>query len=347
MSAIHAALDRLVAGHDLTGDEAYAAVAQIMEGHSSEVETAALLTALRMKGEAISEIVGAARAMHERATPIRTRHKGLLDTCGTGGDELHTFNISTAAAFVAAACGVPVPKHGNRSVSSTSGTADVLEQLGVNIQLGADLVGRCVDELKIGFCFAPLFHGAMKHAAPVRKQLRFRTIFNLLGPLTNPARAEYQLVGTGRVETAHRLARAMAELGRKHAFVVCGADQLDEVSLWGTTTAFEVTGGFVVEHHWTAETFGLPVCKVTDLQVGSPTESAAVLRSVFAGDKGPARNMVLANASAALMAAQRFVDPRAGVDAAAQAIDSGKVAQLVQRLAELTTSLAATANSGP
>jgi len=347
MNAIQLALDRLVAGHDLTGDEAYAAVSQIMEGQASEVETASLLTALRMKGEAISEIVGAARAMHERATPIRTRHKGLLDTCGTGGDELHTFNISTAAAFVAAACGVPVPKHGNRSVSSTSGTADVLEQLGVNIQLGADLVGRCVDELKIGFCFAQLFHGAMKHAAPVRKQLRFRTIFNLLGPLTNPARAEYQLVGTGRVETAHRLARALAELGRKHAFVVCGADQLDEVSLWGTTTAFEVTGGFVVEHRWTAETFGLPVCQVTDLQVGSPEESAAVLRSVFAGDKGPARNMVLANAAAALMAAQRFVDPRAGVDAAAQAIDSGKVAKLVQRLAELTKSLGVGEKSGP
>jgi anthranilate phosphoribosyltransferase len=341
MNAIHHALDRLVLGHDLTGDESYAAVSQIMEGQASEVETAALLTALRMKGEAISEIVGAARAMHERATPIRTRHKGLLDTCGTGGDELHTFNISTAAAFVAAACGVPVPKHGNRSVSSTSGTADVLEQLGVNINLPAALVGRCVDELKIGFCFAPLFHGAMKHAAPIRKQLRFRTIFNLLGPLTNPAHAEYQLVGTGRVETAHRLARALAELGRKHAFVVCGADHLDEVSLWETTTAFEVTGGFVVEHHWTAETFGFPPCQVSDLQVGSPAESAAVLRSVFAGDKGPARNIVLANAAAALCAAQRIGELRDGVHLAAQAIDSGKVANLVQRLAQLTTSLGA------
>jgi anthranilate phosphoribosyltransferase len=310
------------------------------------VETAAFLTALRMKGEAVAEIVGAARAMQERATPIRTRQTGLLDTCGTGGDQLHTFNISTAAAFVAAACGVPVPKHGNRGVSSTSGTADVLEQLGVNIQLGADLVGRCVDELKIGFCFAPLFHGAMKHAAPIRKQLRFRTVFNLLGPLTNPAKAEYQLLGTGRIETAHRLARALAELGRKHAYVVCGADQLDEVSLWGTTTAFEVTGGFVVEHHWTAETFGLPECHAGDLKVGSPAESAAVLRSVFAGDKGPARNMVLANAAAALLAAQRLIDPREGVAVAARAIDSGKVTELVQRLARLTTELGAQGDGG-
>src|SRR5262245_54474150 len=188
--------------------------------------------------------------MQQRAAPLKTRHQGLLDTCGTGGDQLNTFNISTAAAFVVAACGVPVPKHGNRGVSSSSGSADCLEQLGVNVNLSPEQVGRCIDELHIGFCFAPLFHAAMKYAAPVRKQLRFRTIFNLLGPLTNPAGAEFQLVGTGRKETAHRLARALAELGRMHAYVVSGADQLDEVSLWGTTTAFEVTSGQVHEHVW-------------------------------------------------------------------------------------------------
>src|SRR5258708_18635121 len=248
MTAIEHALNRLVSGHDLDTGEAHAAFSAIMDGLSSEVETAALLTALRVKGEAVGEIVGAARAMHERATPIHTKHQGLLDTCGTGGDELHTFNISTAAAFVVAACGVPVPKHGNRGVSSTSGSADCLEQLGVNINLTPEKGTRCIDELMIGFCFAPLFHAAMKHAAPVRKQLRFRPIFNLLGPLTNPASAEFQLVGTGRKEMAHRLARALAELGRNHAYVVCGADQLDEVSLWGTTTAFEVAGARMHEH---------------------------------------------------------------------------------------------------
>ena len=179
----------------------------------------------------------------------------------------------------------------------------------------------------------------MKYAAPVRKQLRFRTIFNLLGPLTNPARAEFQLLGTGRVDTAGRLARALAELGRRHAYVVCGADQLDEVSLWGSTTAFEVSGGHVVEHHWSADTFGLPACQVSALRINSPAESAAVLRAVFEGQPGPQRNIVLANAAAGLLAAQAASDPRHGVEQAGQAIDSGKVRDLAQRLAELTTKL--------
>jgi len=336
MLPLQHALDRLVNGHDLDSTEAQAAFAAIMEGQSSEVETAALLTALRVKGESVGEIVGAARAMHERAAPIHTKHQGLLDTCGTGGDELHTFNISTATAFVVAACGVPVPKHGNRSVSSSSGSADCLEQLGVNINLTPDQVTRCIDELKIGFCFAPLFHSAMKYAAPVRKQLRFRTIFNLLGPLTNPARAEFQLVGTGRKETAHRLARALAELGRNHAYVVCGADQLDEVGLWGVTTAFEVTGGHVHEHHWTAATFGLPECRVAELKVDSPAASAALIGDIFAGKPGAPRDIVLANAAAGLLAARKTNDPRAAVDSAAEAVDSGRARDLVHQLAELT-----------
>jgi anthranilate phosphoribosyltransferase len=336
MTALDHALDRLVTGNDLESGEAHAAFSAIMDGQASEVETAALLAGLRVKGESVGEIVGAARAMHQRVTPIRTKHHGLLDTCGTGGDELHTFNISTAAAFVAAACGVPVAKHGNRSVSSTSGSADCLEQLGVNINLSPDQVTRCLDELKIGFCFAPLLHSAMRYAMPVRKQLRFRTIFNLLGPLTNPASAEFQLVGTGRKEAAHRLARALAELGRTHAYVVCGADQLDEVSLWGTTTAFEVTGAHVMEHHWTAKTFGLPECRLEALQVHSPAESAAVIREIFAGNPGAPRDIVLANSAAALLAVRHATDPRDAVDQAARAIDSGAARDLVQRLAELS-----------
>jgi anthranilate phosphoribosyltransferase len=312
-----------------------------MDGQVQEVEMASFLTALRVKGEAVSEIVGAARAMHERATAIRAKTQGLVDTCGTGGDGLSTFNISTAAALVLAACGVPVAKHGNRSVSSTSGSADVLEQLGVNVSLSPDAVARSIDERKIGFCFAPLLHGAMKHAAPVRKQLRFRTIFNLLGPLTNPAGAEYQLIGTGRVATAGRLARALVELGRRHAFVVCGADHLDEISLWDKTTAFEIAGTRLVEHHWTARTFDLPECRVDDLRVHSSAESAEVLRRVFQGAAGPARDVVLANTAVGLMAAERTDDPREGVALAAEAIDAGKVLDLVRDLAEFTQKLAA------
>jgi anthranilate phosphoribosyltransferase len=339
MTALEHALDRLATGNDLDSGAACAAFSAIMDGQASEVETAALLTGLRVKGESVGEIVGAARAMHQRATPIHTKHSGLLDTCGTGGDQLHTFNISTAAAFVAAACGVPVAKHGNRGVSSTSGSADCLEQLGVNINLSPQQVTRCLDELKIGFCFAPLLHTAMKHAMPVRKQLRFRTIFNLLGPLTNPASAEFQLLGTGRKETAHRLARALAELGRSHAYVVCGADQLDEVSLWGTTTAFEVTGAHVLEHHWTARSFGLPEGRLEELRVHSPAESAAVIREIFGGKAGAPRDIVLANSAAALLAARKTEEPREAVQQAAEAIASGRARDLAQRLAELSHSV--------
>jgi anthranilate phosphoribosyltransferase len=311
-------------------------MAAIMQGECSEVEIAAILTALRVKGEAVSEIAGAAQIMQELATPIATRRVGLLDTCGTGGDQLHTFNISTAAAFVVAAVGVPVPKHGNRSVSSASGSADVLEALGVNIQLSPERVTACLDELGIAFCFAPLLHGAMRFAAPVRKQLRFRTIFNLLGPLTNPARAEFQLVGAHRPETARKLAFALSRLGRRHALVVCGASQLDEVSLWGETQVFEVVGENVVERTWSAATFGLPECRAADLRVSSAQESAAVIREVFAGRAGPARNMVLANAAAGLLAAEKLTEPEAAVAHAAAALDSGAVQSLLQDLVRLT-----------
>lgn len=334
------ALSRLTAGHDLDSHESYAAFCTIMDGAASDVEIAALLTALRMKGEAVAEIEGAARAMHERAVKLPLEHRGLLDTCGTGGDELHTFNISTAAAFVVAACGVPVAKHGNRSVSSSSGSADVLEQLGVNVALSPEAAAVCVNELGIGFCFAPTYHVAMRHVAPVRRQLKFRTIFNLLGPLTNPAHADYQLIGVSRRETASRVARALSGLGRRHAYVVCGADQLDEVSLWGETTAFEVEPGRVVQHHWTAEQFGLGECQAADLRVASPLESAAVIRTVLAGAPGAARNIVLANAAAGLLAALKVGSLKEGVALAAHGIDSGRAAWMVTQLAERSTQLA-------
>ncbi|MCH7689365.1 MAG: anthranilate phosphoribosyltransferase, partial [Planctomycetes bacterium] len=226
---IRTALDLILEGRDLSAEEMQAAMAVIMDGRAGEAQTAALLTALRIKGEAVAEIVGAARAMLERVTTIPTTRQGLLDTCGTGGDGLHTFNISTATAFVAAAVGVPVAKHGNRRVSSSSGSADVLEALGVNIELPPEQVGRCIDELGIGFCFARLLHTAMRHVAPVRQELGFRTIFNLLGPLTNPAGAEHQLLGANTLDAAEKLAFSSAELNRKKVIVVCGAGELDEV----------------------------------------------------------------------------------------------------------------------
>lgn len=336
--SLRTALTRLLDGEDLSAAEMCAAVGDVMSGEASEAAVAALLTALRMKGETVEEIAGAARAMIRHATRIEVGRHGLLDTCGTGGDRLHTFNISTATALVAAAAGAPVAKHGNRSVSSRSGSADVLEALGVNINLAPRQVAGCIEQAGIGFCFAPLVHGAMKHAAAVRRQLGFRSIFNLLGPLTNPAGAEYQLVGAGDVQTAEKLAGALVRLLRRRAVVVCGAGGLDEVSLWGETTAFVVEAGGLEGHQWSPETFGLPACGAQDLQVDSPQQSAAVIRGVLAGESGPARDIVLANTAAALFAAERAADLPAGVESAARAIDSGAAAETLERLIELSNS---------
>lgn len=330
------AVTELLEGRDLSADVMHSAVGAIMDGKSSEAEIAALLTALRCRGETVSELVGAARAMRERATSIPCRTANLLDTCGTGGDSLHTFNISTAAALVAAAAGQPVAKHGNRSVSSSTGSADVLEALGVNLQLTPDQIASCIDTVGIGFCFAPLLHGAMKHAAPVRKQLGFQTIFNMLGPLTNPARATYQLVGASRIAAAEMLAQSLHQLGAQRAIVVCGNDELDEVSLWGTTTAFEVTPAGVHRQEWTASALGLPECRVDDLRVGNAAESAALIRSVFAGQRGPARDILVANAAAGLLAANRAGSIQQAVPLAAAALDDGRAAALCQRLIDFT-----------
>lgn len=335
-SHVHAAIDRLLGGNDLSADEMRAAVSEIMDGGVSEALIASFLTGLRMKGEAVSEIVGAVQSMQQRALRIEPACSGLLDTCGTGGDQLRTFNISTAAAFVAAACDIPVAKHGNRSVSSSSGSADVLEALGVRIDLNPEEVARSVDTVGIGFCFAPLVHGAMKYAAPVRRQLGFRTIFNLLGPLTNPASAEFQLVGANRTAIAEKLAHALAKLDRTRALVVCGDDALDEVSLWGETSVFEIRQSNVSSYTWTAATFDLPECGPEQLQVDSPEESARVIESVFAGQAGPARDIVLANAAAAVLAAGRADDPQRAILMVADAIDSGRVAEVCRKLVDFT-----------
>ncbi len=315
------------------------AVTAIMDGRCEPAEIASFLTALRCRPETVPMLVGAARAMRAKAEPIPCSRTGLLDTCGTGGDALHTFNISTATAFVAAAAGVPVAKHGNRSASSKSGSADVLEALGVSLALSPQQVGDCIDELGIGFCFAQRLHGAMKHAAPIRQKLGFRTIFNLLGPLTNPAGAAFQIVGASRTTMAELLAGALAELGVQRAFVVCGNNELDEVALWGETALFEVHRGKVTRQTWTPTDLGLPVVDVATLRVDGPQESAAVIQSVFAGKHGPARDMVLANAAAALMAAEKVSTPRDGVALAKSVIDSGAVLSLLERFVAKTHSL--------
>jgi anthranilate phosphoribosyltransferase len=334
------AVAELLDGRHLSAEIMKVAVGAIMDGRCSEAEIASFLTALRCREESVGELVGAASAMRDRCTPIVCRTAGLLDTCGTGGDLLGTFNISTAAALVAAATGQPVAKHGNRSATSSTGSADVLEALGVNLQLTADQVGRCIDDTGIGFCFAPLLHGAMKHVAPVRKQLGFRTIFNMLGPLTNPARASYQVIGTTRTAIAELLALSLHQLGAERALVVCGNDELDEVSLWGETAVFEVSTAGVVRRSWNAALLGLAECRVESLRVSNSQESADVIRRAFAGESGPARDIIVANAAAALLAANRAPTIEAAVPVAQEAIDSGAAAKLCERLKNWTTSAA-------
>ena len=332
-----AVVERLLAGVSVSEHGMHQSVTAVMDGRCSEAETAALLTALAVRGETAEQIAGAARAMREHAAQIRPQRTDLLDTCGTGGDRLHTFNISTATALVVAAAGVPVAKHGNRSVSSSSGSADVLEALGVKIDLPPDAVARCIDEVGIGFCFARIAHTAMKHVAPVRAQLGFRTIFNLLGPLTNPAGAPRQLIGANSPETAEKLAHAMLRLGTERTLIVCGNGQLDEVALWGETTVFDVQGDNVQSTRWSAADFGLPECDPATLRVGSPAESAAVIRNVIDDcEPGPARNMVLANAAAAMVAAGRTDDLREAVQKVSEVIDSGAASQLAAKLAAWT-----------
>ncbi|MFV0442437.1 MAG: anthranilate phosphoribosyltransferase [Planctomycetaceae bacterium] len=340
LSELSLVVQSTLARTSVSAEAMTAAFGAIMDGRASEIEIAALLTALASKGETAEEIAGAAAAMRARVTCVPARTAGLLDTCGTGGDRLNTFNISTATALVVAAAGVPIAKHGNRSATSTSGSAEVLQALGVNIELPPQQVALCIDEIGIGFCYARLLHSAMKHVAPVRAALGFRTIFNLLGPLTNPAAAEFQLLGTNSNATAEKLAHAVARLGTTRTLVVCGHDQLDEVALWGQTTLYEVAAGQVQKHSWMAADLDLPECSVEDLRIGSPDESADRIRSVLAGAAGPARNMIVANAAAALWCVRKVNNPADGARLAEQLLDRGTAREQLERLARWTQAAA-------
>ncbi len=329
-------LGRLSAGENLSLEETAAAVDGIMQGRWSEAEIGLFLTALRAKGETVDEIAGAATAMRRHMTPIRSHREGIIDTCGTGGSSSATFNISTSAALVTAAAGVPVAKHGNRRVTSKSGSADVLAELGVNLNATVECVAACLDELGVCFCFAPLLHAAMKHVAPVRQKLGVRTIFNLLGPLTNPAGAPFQLMGVGRDELRPQLAAVLNRLETRRAAVVHGTDGLGEVTLAGPTRVTEVRDGELRELVWSPEGFGLERSSLEAIQVETPEQSAAIVRRVLAGEPGPARDIVLLNAAAALWIADRAATLSECVKLAAEAIDSGACAELLGRLVERT-----------
>lgn len=331
-NVLQSALREVISGGTLSQNQMHDVVCEIMDGESDPIQIAGLLCVMAQRGETVDEIAGAAGAMRSRCTLIRQQGSGLLDTCGTGGDGLHTFNISTATAIVCAASGISVAKHGNRSVSSTSGSADVLEKLGVKIDLSPEDVNRCIDTVGIGFCFAPLLHQAMKHLVPVRKSLGVRTIFNLLGPLTNPARAEFQLIGTIRNSFAEKMANALALLGTTRSAIVCGNDEIDEVSLWGTTQVFLVEGNQVSSRQWTAEDFGLKPAKVDSLQVNTAEQSAEIIQGIFEGKQGAARDIVLANTAAGLWVTGKATTLLEATQLAADSIASSAAAKTLEAL---------------
>ena len=325
-------IDKLTRRENLTSDEAAAAMGEIMEGRAADAQIGGFLIGLVMKGERPAEIVGLARAMRAHAVPLSRRHGRVFDTCGTGGDRSGTFNISSTAAIVAASCGVRVAKHGNRSVSSQSGSADVFEALGVRVTATAATVERCLDEVGLGFFFAPTFHPSMRHAGPARKALAVRTAFNLLGPLTNPAGASRQLVGVPRPEFTELLARALLLLGSERAWVVHGADGIDEISTTGYTKVSECRDGTVNTFYLHPSDVGLPKAAVGALKGGSAADNAAMIRAVLSGVSGPARDVVLLNAGAALFIASAADSLREGMGRAAEAIDSGSAAETLERL---------------
>lgn len=327
-----ALIDKLQRRQDLTPDEAAAAMEEIMEGRAQPAQTAGLLVALAMKGERPAEIVGLARTMRSRAERLRRDHAPVFDTCGTGGDRAHTFNVSTMAALVLAACGVRVAKHGNRSVSSRCGSADLFEALGVHITAPPTVVERCLEEVGIAFFFAPTFHPSMRHAAQTRRDLGIRTAFNLLGPLTNPAGASRQLVGVPRPELTELVARALALLGSERAWVVHGADGLDEISTTGYTKVSECRDGAVNTFYVHPADFGVPKAAPAALRGGDAADNAGIARAILGGVTGAGRDIVVLNAAASLLIAGNVATIGDGIQRAGEALDSGRAARVLERL---------------
>ncbi len=329
-------IERLKGGDSLSREEMTSVIDTFMRGEGSDADIGDFLFALQAKGETVDEIAGAATSLRKHMRTIHSRHERLVDTCGTGGDGSGTFNISTAAALVTAAAGLPVAKHGNRGITSRTGSADVLAALGVNIEVDVPVVERCLDELGICFCFAPLMHPAMRHVSVARKQLGVPTIFNLLGPLCNPASAPIQLLGVGKPQLRGRLAAALQMLGCLQAAVVCGEDGLDEVTTAAATRVCRVTPESLSDEVWQPETFGVPSGELTALAVEGPEGSAAMIREVLAGQSGPHRNIVVLNAAAALWVAGEEDSPIACRQRAERAIDRSDARNLLTQWAEFT-----------
>lgn len=338
---IREAIVKLAAGGSLEQDEAAATMEQIMAGEATPAQIAAFVTALRFKGETVDEIAGLAGVMRQRALQVSTRHT-VVDTCGTGGDESGSINVSTTAAFVVAGTGVKVAKHGNRAMSSQSGSADVLEALGVKLDLGPEGVATCIDEVGIGFMFAQAFHPAMRHAAPVRREIGIRTIFNILGPLTNPAGCCHQVVGVGDPALLPKMAGALGRLGSIHALIVHGGG-IDELSISGPSQIAELVGGQVREYEITPELLGLGRAPADAIRGGTAQENAVALRRILDGSPGPQRDVILLNAAAALLAGDRVDSLAAGIALAAESIDSGGARRALDGLVRLSQSLAVAA----
>jgi len=326
-------IQKMIDRVDLTEQEARTAMEEIMTGQSTDAQIGAFLTALRMKGETAQELIGFARVMRERAEPLwNGEAKPVLDTAGTGGDRSGTFNISTAAAFVAAGAGVHVAKHGNRSASSLCGSADVMEALGVDIQMPIDRLRRAINEVGIGFLFAQRFHTSMKYVMPARAQLKLRTVFNILGPLANPAAACFHVVGVSSPEIMELMANALQGLGLKHAFVVHGANGLDEVSISSRTYVVEILGDEIRQFMMTPEDFGIPSARIDGIFGGNASENAKIIESIFRGERGPKRDVVLLNTAPALVAAGAASTWKDGIRLAAESIDSGAALRKLEEL---------------
>ena len=336
---IKEAIEALVSGRSLTFAEAAAVMEEIMGGESTPAQIAAFVTALRIKGETVDEIAGLASTMRARAIPVAATPP-MVDTCGTGGDNSSSFNISTASAIIAAGTGLKVAKHGNRAMSSRCGSADVLEALGVKIDLGAESVARCLETVGFGFMFAPIFHPAFKHATSPRREIGIRTVFNVLGPLTNPARVESQVIGVPSEELGDKIAAALHRLGTSHSLVVHGRDGTDEISINGSSLVWDVTeDNLSPPYEVSPDYFGFEEASLSEIKGGTPGENADILRRILDGEKSPRRNVVAMNAAATLVAGNRAADLKEGARLAEEAIDSGHAREKLEGLIRLSQSL--------
>jgi anthranilate phosphoribosyltransferase len=335
---IKESLSKIVSGSDLTMAEAREVMTEIMSGEATQAQIGSFLTALRMKGETADEIAGCAQAMRQSAIPVKPKRNKLVDTCGTGGDSSGTFNISTTVAFVAAGAGLAVAKHGNRSVSSRCGSADLLQALGVNLELSPEQVAQCIDEVGIGFLFAPKLHPAMKHALAPRQEIGLRTIFNILGPLCNPAQARRQLLGVYDSNLTELMAEVLRALGSEHAFVVYGADGLDELSVTGQNKVSHLYNNYVESYYLNPEELGLPQAKLSDLAGGTKEDNAQITKDLLEGKQGPKRDIVLLNTAAVLIAGGKASSFSEGLAQAAEVIDNGSARRKLEQLVEFSRS---------